>query len=158
MPVRTESATAFLTGHRIAVVGVSDDKANFGRTVYRALRERGYEVVPVNPSADTVAGDPCYPDVEAVPGALDGVVVMVGADRSADVVRACVRRGVGRVWLFKGLGGAGSVSDDAIELCERHGIDLVAGACPLMFLEPVGWFHRVHRGARRASGSLDRVS
>lgn len=35
-----------------------------------------------------------------------------------------------------------------------HGYDVVAGACPLMFLEPVGWFHRVHRAVRRANGAL----
>jgi predicted CoA-binding protein len=82
------------------------------------------------------------------------VIVMVGQDRAAGVVRQAVTRGVGHVWLFKGLGGDGAVSDEALALCEQHGIEVVAGACPLMFLEPVGWFHRIHRSARRHNGSL----
>jgi predicted CoA-binding protein len=36
----------FLAGHRLAVVGASDERSNFGRTVYEALRDRGYDVVP----------------------------------------------------------------------------------------------------------------
>jgi uncharacterized protein len=146
----------FLAQHRIAVVGASDKKDSFGRTIYRELRQHGYEAVAVNPHAESVEGDVCYPDLEAVPGQLDGVVVMVGRDAAADVVRACAARGVQRVWLFKGVGGSGAVSDEALELCDAHGIDVVAGACPLMFLEPVAWFHRAHRGLRHLNGSLAR--
>ena len=37
-----------------------------------------------------------------------------------------------RVWLFKGLGGPGALSDEAVQLCHDNKIDVVAGACPLM--------------------------
>ena len=145
---------AFLSHHRCAVVGASDAKDNFGRTIYQELRSHGYEPVAVNPNAETVDGDRCYADLASVPGDLDGVIVMVHRDRSADVVRQCVERGVPRVWLFQGAGGASAVSDEAVQLCHEHGIDVVAGACPLMFLEPVAWFHRIHRGIRHLKGSL----
>ncbi len=145
---------AFLSHHRYAVVGASDAKDNFGRTIYRELRAHGYEPVAVNPNAETVEEDPCYPDLASVPGDLDGVIVMVHRDRSADVVRQCAALGVPRVWLFQGAGGASAVSDEAVQLCHEHGIDVVAGACPLMFLEPVAWFHRIHRGVRHLKGSL----
>ena len=151
------TAKEFLALGRLAVVGVSADPQQFGNVVYKALKEHGVDVVPVHPTDVTVAGDPVYPDVDAVPGPVDGAIVMVSADAAADVVRACARRGVGHVWLFKGLGGRGSVSDEAVEECERHGIALVAGACPLMFLEPVGLVHRIHRAARRANHSLART-
>jgi predicted CoA-binding protein len=152
--ITAEAVEEFLACGRIAVVGASDEKSNFGNTVYRALRDHGYEVVAVNPHAEQVAGDPCYADLGRVPGTPDGVVVMVGQASAAEVVRACAEHSIRRVWLFKGLGGPGAVSDDALRLCRDHGIDVVAGACPLMFLEPVGWFHRLHRGARRLNRSL----
>jgi predicted CoA-binding protein len=150
-------AEDFLEQRRLAVVGASDDPKNFGRTVYCALRDHGCEVVAVNPNAETVAGDRCYPDLAKVPGDVDGVVVMVSRDRAADVVRAAAARGITRVWLFRGLGSPGAVSEDALEACAVHGVEVVAGACPLMFLGPVGWFHRVHRAARRMNGSLEKV-
>lgn len=148
----------FLAQHRIAVVGASADRRNFGNTVYRAFRDHGYEVVAVNPAGVAVEGDVCHPDLDSVPGELDGAVVMVNRSVAAEVVRACARRGVTRVWLFKGVGGPGAVSEEALEACRAAGMDVVAGACPLMFLEPVGWFHRVHRTVRRSRGALRRVA
>ena len=152
--VSNESVSRFLGGRRLAVIGASDDSSNFGGTIYRAFRDHGYTVVAVNPMCDTVAGDRCYHALAAVPGPIDGAVIMVSQAKAADVVRACVERDVPRVWLFKGLGGPGALSDEAVRICDEEGIDVVAGACPLMFLEPVGLFHRFHRGIRRLDGSL----
>jgi uncharacterized protein len=147
--ISSTQAEEFLRHRDLAVVGASDDPRNFGRTVYRELRSRGYQPVPVNPASETVEGDRCYPDLASVPGDLDGVIVMVGRDRAAQVVRDCAARGVPRVWLFRGIGGSGAVSDEAVAVAEELGIEIVAGACPLMFLEPVDWIHRVHRAVRR---------
>lgn len=146
----------FLSHRRLVVVGASDEKSNFGGEIYRQLRDHGYEVTAVNPRAERVSGDACYPDLASLPGSVDGAIVMVGRDRAAEVVRDCITAGVPRVWLFKGIGSPGAVSSEALGLCEEHGIPVVAGACPLMFLEPVGWFHRVHRSVRHVNGSLSR--
>lgn len=156
MTICSDTATRFLDTGRLVLVGASDDRANFGRTVLQAIRESGRDIVPVNPAAETVGGEPCYASVEDVPGPVAGAIVMVGPDRSAEVVRACARAGIPRVWLFKGVGGPGAVSDDALRLCDELHLEVVAGACPLMFLEPVGWIHRAHRAARRATGAVDR--
>ena len=48
------------------------------------LKAHGHEVVAVNPNATQVDGDPSYPDLASVPGALGGVLVMV---KAADAVR-----------------------------------------------------------------------
>jgi uncharacterized protein len=149
--------TEFLDQRRIAVVGASADPREFSNTVYRELRGHGYDVVAVNPKHDRIGDDPCYADLVSVPGAIDGVIVMVHRDNALDVVTDCLTLGISRVWLFKGLGGAGALSEQAVALCDEHGVEVIPGACPLMFLEPVGWFHRLHRTARRANGSLATV-
>ncbi|HEX7535550.1 MAG TPA: CoA-binding protein [Dermatophilaceae bacterium] len=156
--IESKSVEDFLSHHRYAVVGASDDPKNFGRTICREMSNRGYDVVPVHPQAAAVDGMPCFADLASVPGDLDGVIVMVPAQRSAEVVQSAVERGVPRVWLFQGAGGGGSVSPEAVELCKQHNVQVVAGACPMMFLEPVGWFHRVHRTFRRMNGSLAKAS
>lgn len=147
----------FLAQRRVAVVGASDESSNFGHTIYGELRDHGYEVVAVHPTATTVMGDAAFPTLAEVPGALDGVIVMVPQRASTEVVRAALDRGVPRIWLFKG-GGAGAVSHEAIELARTGGAAVVPGACPLMFLTPVASVHRIHRGARHLSGSLARTA
>jgi predicted CoA-binding protein len=154
MIITDEAVQAFLSGHRIAVVGASDERSNFGGAVYRAFRDHGYEVFAVHPSAPAVAGDRCYPDVASLPPPIDGAVVMVAAAASPAVVEACADAGIPRVWLFKGIGGEGALSDAAVLAAQERGLDVVPGACPLMFLGPVGWFHRIHRAARRRRGAL----
>jgi len=147
-------ARDFLTLRRIAVVGASDDSKNFGRTIYRELREHGYDVVAINPGATSVCGDPCHPSLIAAGAPVDGSIIMVGTDRAEQAVAESIAAGVERIWLFKGIGGPGSVSSGAIELCRDAGVEVVAGACPLMFLEPVSLIHRVHRRIRRLDGGL----
>lgn len=142
-----------LAQHRLAVVGASDDRSNFGRTVVAELVAHGYDVVAVHPTATAVGEVPAYPSLDMVPGALDAVIVMVPRSSAADVVRDAVDLGVHRIWLFKGAG-AGAVSDDAVDVARAAGATVVAGACPLMFLPPVTGVHRIHRGARHLSGSL----
>jgi len=154
----TESVDRFLAQPRITVVGASDAKDNFGGAIYRALKAHGHDVVAVNPMAQIVDGDPCYPDLASVPGTLGGVLVMVRAAEAVGVVRECLASQVRDIWLFKGFGGPGAVSDEAIQLCREAGVNAVEGACPLMFLEPVGVAHRIHRGLRRLNGSLRVVS
>lgn len=141
MPSR-KAIDDFLQQKRIAVVGVSRDSKQFQNGVFRRLKESGYEVVPVNPSAAEVEGVPCYPSVTALPQPVDGVLVMVPASRAAAVVQDCQVAGVKRVWLHRG-GGPGAVSPEAVALARQAGMSLVDGACPLMFLG--GGLHKVHR-------------
>ena len=148
----------FLAQHRLAVVGASEDSRNFGNTILHELKAHGYDTVAVNPNVNTIEGETCYPNLASVPGDIDGVVIVVKATSAPDVIRDCVARGINRVWLFRGLGGPGALSDEAVQLCQDNHIEVVAGACPLMFLEPVGWFHRAHRGMRRLNGSLAKAS
>jgi predicted CoA-binding protein len=68
-----------------------------------------------------------------------------------DVVRQCAHLGIPRVWMYRAAGD-GAVSPQAVEFCEEHGIKVVPGECPYMFLEQGGWFHRLHGLINRISG------
>ena len=110
--------------------------------------------MPIGRTIDFVEGQPCYQRLADVPVPVDGVVVMVTGDAVPAVLADAAAAGVSRVWLFKGLGGPGAFSEDAVARARGHGMQVVEGACPLMFLEPVGGFHKVHRLFRRLNGSL----
>lgn len=157
-PMITDDAVrSFLSGHRFAVVGASDSKGSFGRTIAQALVDHGYEVVPVHPSLRALDGRRCFQRVADIPEPVDGVVVMVGGDAAAAVVEEAAAAGVHRVWLFKGLGGAGAASREAMAACDAHAMEVVGGACPLMFLEPVAAIHRIHRTARQLHGAIEKT-
>ena len=83
-------------------------RATSAAPIYRALKAHGHEVVAVNPNAAQVDGDPSYPDLASVPGALGGVLVMVKAADAVGIVRECLAMQVDHIWLFKGIGGPGA--------------------------------------------------
>jgi uncharacterized protein len=142
--------TDFLAQPRLAFAGASRDSKQFANTVYRELRSHGHTMLPVHPSAAAIEGDTCVTSPRALPRPVDGIVVMLSPAGSLPVVQAAVEAGIPRVWLHRGLGSP-AVSAEAVQFCRDRGVAVVDGACPLMFLEPVGWFHRVHRGLSRRS-------
>jgi len=139
-----ESVAAFLGGRRIAVAGVSRHPGEAANAVFHKLRRAGYEVFPVNPNASEVEGARCYPDIGAVPGRLDGVVVATAPAVSIEIVQQCADHRVPRVWLHRSFGN-GSVSEEAVRECNARGIDCIVGGCPLMFCDPVDFGHTCMR-------------
>jgi predicted CoA-binding protein len=130
------AATEFLSHKRVAVTGVSRHPANHGsNVVYQRLKERGYDVVPVNPNAEVIDGDRCYPDLHAIPGGVEAVVIGTRPDRALATVQECEDLGIHDVWMHRSFGG-GSVSDEATTYGREHGMTVIDGGCPLMF-EPV---------------------
>ncbi len=147
------SIARFLAGRRIVVAGVSRNPKQTANTVYRTLRRSGYETIAVNPHASEVEGVTCYPNLAAVPGKIDGVMIVTHPQASLEVVRQAGERGVGGVWFHRAIGG-GSVSDAAVRECEARGIPCIVGGCPLMYCEPVDVAHRCFRWWLRWRGKL----
>lgn len=147
------AAERFLSQQTIAVVGVSRSRQEAANMIFRKLRDTGYEVFPVNPRADEVEGESCYADLSSVPARLDAVVVVTPPSATADVVRECAARGIQHVWIHRSFG-RGSRSQEATEAAREAGIDLIDGACPMMFCEPVDMAHRCVRWVLRVSGGL----
>lgn len=155
--MRTSLAAQEILAHgRIAVTGVSrTPKGHGSNVVYRRLRDRGYDAVAINPIAEIVEGDRCYPSLRSVPGAVGAVVIGTSPARAADTVRECIDLGVRYVWMHRGLG-AGSVSPEAAVLAREHGLLVIEGGCPCMFGVTSDPFHRFVRLLQTARGSLPR--
>ncbi len=140
-----EAAAAFLANERVAVTGVSrTPKTHGSNTVYRRLRERGYQVFAVNPNADVVEGDPCYQDLKSIPGGVQAVVIGTRPEIAEGTMRECAELGIEHVWMHRGPG-AGSVSDAATTYGRQHGITVIDGGCPLMFPPTADLGHKVMR-------------
>jgi predicted CoA-binding protein len=128
----------------LAFVGVSRDPKQFANAVYRHLRDGGRVMHPIHRDAERIEGDPAVPSVADLPDGVGAIVVMLPADDALEVVRQAIDRGIPRVWLHRGIG-RGADSPEAVAACREAGVAVVDGACPLMFVEPVGGFHRFHR-------------
>jgi predicted CoA-binding protein len=140
-----EPVAAFLAGKRFAVAGVSREDNLPANAIFRKLRSAGYDAVPVNPNAATVEGVACYPNLDAIPGPLDGLVIAAHPDVAAGLVKQAAARGLTHVWFHRSFG-EGSVSDAALAACREAGITPIVGGCPLMYCAPVDLAHRCFAG------------
>lgn len=150
-----EKVADFLAQRRIAVAGVSATRELPGNLIYRRLKGAGYAVVAVLPEASSFDGDPCYPDLGSIPGRVDGVVIATRPALTGELVSQAADAHIPRVWMHESLiHGGTSVSPEGVALCAERGITLIAGACPLMYCEPIDFGHRCMCWLMRVTGGL----
>ena len=142
----------FLGRKRFAVVGVSRNPKDFTRGLFRELRNRGYDAVPVNPGLSEVEGTGCFKSVLEVSPPVEGALLLTSSSVTGQVVKECAQAGVRQVWMYRAAG-AGAVNAEAVRFCESNGIGVVEGECPYMFLPDTGFPHRVHGFCRKLFGS-----
>ena len=149
-----EAAKEFLAHKRVAVTGVSRNPHGHGsNAVYQRLRQRGYQVFPVNPNADIVEGDPCFHDLRSIPGGVEAVMIGTRAETAEATIHECAALGIKHVWMHRSLG-KGSVSPAAAAWGREHGIRVIDGGCPLMFDPAADPAHKVMRWVCRLAGNL----
>jgi len=141
----------FITGKRIALVGASraNPSSKFGNMAAAELKRRGYEVCFVHPQADTIDGEQAYPNLSALKGRVDGVLVSLPAAKGMQVLREAASAGILNVWVQQG-----GESAELIHLGEELKLKLVTGKCILMYAQPVRGCHAIHRFVNRVSGQL----
>ena len=146
----------FLAQKRIAVVGVSRDNSQHptGNLIYHRLKSAGHDLFPVNPHMQTFEGDRCYPNLQAIPGGVDGAVIVTRPEITERVVHDCSDAGVRRVWMHQSIAKGSSVSRRAVEYCGQHDISVIAGACPMMFGTGVDFGHTCMRWLLKLTGGL----
>jgi uncharacterized protein len=112
------------TARAIAVVGASPDSSRTSHGVMRYLQRVGYRCIPVNPNADEVLGERCYPSLADLPEQVDLVDVFRRAEYCADVAREAAAIGAPALWLQLGLRSA-----EARNVAEVAGMEYVEDAC-----------------------------
>jgi uncharacterized protein len=148
---------AFWALKRIAVVGVSRDPKHFSSAIWRELRDRRYDVVPVNPNAPEIDGRPAFARVQDIQPPVDGVLILTPATATEQVVKDSIEAGVKHVWMHRGAGGGqGAVSPAAVSLAQSAGMDVVDGQCPFMFLPGTPFFHGIHAFIKKINRSYPR--
>ncbi|WP_276253795.1 CoA-binding protein [Halomontanus rarus] len=128
MPVESDEAIRdILELQRIAVIGCSSTPGKAAHDVPMYLLEHGYDVIPVNPSADEIFDRPAadsLSDVD-VDADIDVVCVFRPSDEVSGIVdEALAREDVDVVWTQLGIG-----DDEAAGRAEDAGKTVVQDRC-----------------------------
>jgi predicted CoA-binding protein len=139
----------FVAQKTLAIVGMSRAPQSFGSNAAKELSAKGYRLFLVNPNAPDIQGEKCYPSVAALPEQVGGALFLTPPSATEQCLREAVAAGVTHLWIQQG-----AESKEALAFCEEKNLSAVSGHCILMFAEPVGSFHRVHRFFKGLFGGL----
>lgn len=126
MPVETDAELRSILEHRtVAVVGCSATPGKDAHEIPTYLQSQGYEIVPVNPTADEVLGRQAYDSLTDVEEEIDIVDVFRPSEEVAGIVdEALGRDDVDVIWLQLGIH-----DDEAVARAEAAGRSVVQDRC-----------------------------
>ena len=115
-----------LTGYRTwAVVGLSENPARASHRVAEYLQSRGFRIIPVNPVADRILGEPAYPSLASIPEPVEVVDIFRRSSRAGTHVDEAIAIGAKAVWLQLEV-----VDEEAARRAHAAGLDVVMDRCP----------------------------
>jgi len=110
----------------VAVIGMSKNQEKAAHFVPKYLLQNGYNIIPVNPTANKILEKKCYPSVEDVPEPIDIVDVFRPSDQVLPFVQQAIKKKPKVIWLQQGIHNA-----EAEELARKEGIKVVFNRCML---------------------------
>ena len=111
----------------IAVVGLSPKPQRPSHQVARYLMEAGYTIIPVNPGHDTILGLPCYPNLRAIPVAVDMVDIFRRQEEVLPIVEDAIAIGARFIWMQQGI-----VHEGAAAKAEGAGLVVIMDRCTMV--------------------------
>jgi predicted CoA-binding protein len=130
----------FMAAEPIAMVGVSRNPKKFGQMAFKELKDKGLNLIPVNPAADQILGVKVYPDVNSLPSEVRGVIIMTKKAQTASIIKDAKAKGIKNIWIQQNAD-----SKEAMKELEGSDINFITGECILMHYKPHS-VHKFHKG------------
>jgi len=108
----------------IAVYGCSPKADRTSHQIAAFLIEKGYNVIPIHPKAETILGQKVYAKLADIPVAVDIVDVFRRAEFTPDVARQAVEIGAGAFWLQLGI-----INEESYRIAKEGGVIPVMDRC-----------------------------
>lgn len=149
-----QKVSEFLNQKVIAIAGVSrNPQGGVGNPIYKKFKENGYNIFPLNPNAETIEGDKCFPNLKSIPEKVNAVFIATSPAISTEIVKQSIEAGVKTIWFHRSMGN-GSFSAEAAKLGEDNGITVIKSGCPMMYISKVDPFHKMMRFFMKLFGKL----
>ena len=113
-----------LSAKTIASVGLSSNQEKESYWIASYLREQGYRIIPVNPTATEILGEKAYPDLSSVPGKVDVVQVFRKPEAVPPVVDEAIQIGAKVVWMQEGIS-----HEESAQKARAAGLQVIMDAC-----------------------------
>ena len=111
---------------RVVVIGMSKNSSKAAHYVPKYLSNNGFEITPVNPTADKILDKKCYNSVLDVDDSVDIVDIFRPSDDVLPFVKDAIKKKPKVIWLQEGIH-----NSEAEDLARKEGITVVFNRCML---------------------------
>jgi uncharacterized protein len=136
----------FMAAEPVAMIGVSRNPKKFGQMAFKELKEKGLQIIPVNPATGEILGVKAYPDINALPPEVKSIIIMTKKDQTLGIVRDAKAKGIRNIWIQQMAD-----SKEALKELEGSGINYITGECILMHYKPHS-IHKFHKALKKFFG------
>ena len=110
----------------IAVVGMSPKPERPSHYVSMYMKDQGYNIIPVNPGHNEIAGIKCYPSLSEISEPVDVVDVFRRSEYIVPIAERAIDIKAKALWLQDGV-----INHEAAELANNSGLIVVMNDCML---------------------------
>ena len=110
----------------IAVVGMSPKPERPSHYVAMYMKEQGYNIIPINPGHNEIAGMKSFPSLLDIPQTIDVVDVFRRSEYVLPIAESAVTVGAKALWLQDGV-----INENGSALAQKAGLLVVVSDCML---------------------------
>jgi len=140
----------FIASEPIAIVGVSRNPKKYGFTAFRELKDKGMNIIPVNPYTDEIHQAKVYRDIKSLPVNVKGLLIMTPKNQTAGIIKEAKEKGLKQIWIQQM-----SETKEALQELKDTDINYITGECILMYYKPHS-IHKFHARLKKFFGRFPR--
>ena len=125
-PHSDEQILNILSLKKIAVIGMSKHSSKAAHYVPKYLIDNGYDVTPVNPTAEKILDLTCYDSISEIDEDVDVIDIVRPSEQISSIIRDCIKKKPKVIWLQEGIH-----DFESEELARKSGIIVVFNRCML---------------------------
>jgi len=125
-PSSDEQIRDILSLNKVVVVGMSKNSSKAAHYVPKYLSDNGYDITPVNPTADQILGKKCYSSISEIDEEIDIVDIFRPSDHVLPVIQEAIKKKPKVIWLQEGIH-----NSEAEDLAKKAGIQVIFNRCML---------------------------
>lgn len=115
----------FLAPKTFGLVGASDNPEKYGNIILKNLTAKGYNVLPINPTKETIEGIKCYKDILSLPSYVKFLNFVIPPPKALSLLPQALEKKIEIIWFQPG-----AYDDKVIAKCKELGLKSIHdGSC-----------------------------
>lgn len=145
---KKQSIEKFLAPKKLAIAGVSANSKKFGYAIFKELRQKGYDICPINPKINELEGVKCYSSVADIPDDYEKLFIVTPKSSTDEILKQAIEKGIKHIWIQQ----TANTKESSV-IAKENNIELIEKECIFMFAEPTS-IHKFHKNIWKIFGLL----